>query len=1042
MERNNKPFIWIVLVIVLFATTFGCFWCSTLAISFSTFLVGLLSYLYLSKGSIDSFYRSCGSNPLENIISDGGLQQILKQTLSPKRTQKSDNRVTGSEIIDSSLHEILNYIIRDYVLPWYAHISNDDEFTQKAIRKTAQRVAINISNRAKNVDWIPYLTTRFVDDAATHLRLFKQARAKVKQEKPKSPRGSPRRDLRNSPKRSHKRHKSETDALRNLTTRDRRDVGQSRFYSPDVKQATLEDVFFELELKMENNKICRDQICINAEGEQAFLCELVEYLLYFLLPDEDFDCKALRFFLREIFANCVIIPLIAMLSDPDYINQAFIWLCVRDIPSSDIFLTTLRITDNCDELKYTKEQVSKEIQLLRSRDSGGESDLNIKQQLSSLYYVVKLIDSRLAKMDNFEDYEKYKDMKTIELPLEAILKNSVALSYYIDYVSTISKQPYIFFYLNIEGWKVSVEQQLCDLQLNKMKGISNDNAASIYENIRSTAASIYDQYIGDKSEYKIDVNQGIVHKLFFRIRNINEEPSELWFDDVQKAIFDIMQSHEDFLPGFKKHKSYFKMLEELDLIQQNVVEEDVLSLNAYDTLDLEYRHQQVPENGSSNSHTGNGYTASQTNELLLTPDALERVSKHTRSLSDVPYLKVDQESIGSSNSDLTNVKPEEEQEKDENLRVGMFTLCVKIIETGIVCEKGKTFGIYATQVRRQYDESGFLEEWHIYRRYSDFHDLQCKIKEKYSDLAKITFPGKKTFHNMDRAVLERRMKMLGNYMQEITQAHILHSHPGLKELLMMFLEQGEYDRVTSGGPISNTIGTIVNPIKSGMKTIKNMPETLMHTVDEVVEKVFHPKTPVKVMQHEGSKVGAYLDSENNDNIPLRIMLLLVDEVFDLKSRNQWLRRNIVTILRQIVRTMFGDIVNRRILEYVEIMTSPKNVAHYLHIFKQSFWPNGVKADIKQDRDDAIKYRTRVAAKVALLSCLTDELKHIIGSDTTRKGLLTVFELFQRPVLNRRLVYVLLESILGKLFPDKDKPISDVFEKLYAKSREAELLKTS
>lgn len=59
----------------------------------------------------------------------------------------------------------------------------------------------------------------------------------------------------------------------------------------------------------------------------------------------------------------------------------------------------------------------------------------------------------------------------------------------------------------------------------------------------------------------------------------------------------------------------------------------------------------------------------------------------------------------------------------------------------------------------------------------------------------------------------------------------------------------------------------------------------------------------------------------------------MDEVFDLKSRNQWLRRNIVTILRQIVRTMFGDIVNRRILEYVEIMTSPKNVAHYLHIFK-------------------------------------------------------------------------------------------------------------
>ena len=35
----------------------------------------------------------------------------------------------------------------------------------------------------KEVDWIPYLTTRLVDDAASHLRLFRQARAKMKQQR-------------------------------------------------------------------------------------------------------------------------------------------------------------------------------------------------------------------------------------------------------------------------------------------------------------------------------------------------------------------------------------------------------------------------------------------------------------------------------------------------------------------------------------------------------------------------------------------------------------------------------------------------------------------------------------------------------------------------------------------------------------------------------------------------------------------------------------------------------------------------------------------
>lgn len=73
----------------------------------------------------------------------------------------------------------------------------------------------------------------------------------------------------------------------------------------------------------------------------------------------------------------------------------------------------------------------------------------------------------------------------------------------------------------------------------------------------------------------------------------------------------------------------------------------------------------------------------------------------------------------------------------------------------------------------------------------------------------------------------------------------------------------------------------------------------------------------------------------------------------------------------------------------------------------------------------------MAAKVALLSCLSDELKHIIGSETTRRGLLRVFELFQRPVLNRRLLYVLLEGIIENLFPQND--LVTIIHKLYSVS---------
>ena len=61
----------------------------------------------------------------------------------------------------------------------------------------------------------------------------------------------------------------------------------------------------------------------------------------------------------------------------------------------------------------------------------------------------------------------------------------------------------------------------------------------------------------------------------------------------------------------------------------------------------------------------------------------------------------------------------------------------------------------------------------------------------------------------------------------------------------------------------------------------------------------------------------------------------------------------------------------------------------------------------------------------------DELRHIIGSETTRRGLLLLFELLQNETLNRRFVYIVLESLLIKLFQPNDMKL--IFEKLYSRS---------
>ncbi len=58
------------------------------------------------------------------------------------------------------------------------------------------------------------------------------------------------------------------------------------------------------------------------------------------------------------------------------------------------------------------------------------------------------------------------------------------------------------------------------------------------------------------------------------------------------------------------------------------------------------------------------------------------------------------------------------------------------------------------------------------------------------------------------------------------------------------------------------------------------------------------------------------EQTDSDNIPFRLLFMLVDEVFNLQRKTQPFRRGTLTILRNIVQTFFGDIMNRRIVEKV------------------------------------------------------------------------------------------------------------------------------
>lgn len=76
-----------------------------------------------------------------------------RSVLSPSRKPRRERYLTGHSVIDEPLSDVLQLVFRDYVLPWYSRLSSDESFLAH-IKDLFHEVVVNLSNKAKDVDWV------------------------------------------------------------------------------------------------------------------------------------------------------------------------------------------------------------------------------------------------------------------------------------------------------------------------------------------------------------------------------------------------------------------------------------------------------------------------------------------------------------------------------------------------------------------------------------------------------------------------------------------------------------------------------------------------------------------------------------------------------------------------------------------------------------------------------------------------------------------------------------------------------------------------
>ncbi|VDN35776.1 unnamed protein product [Gongylonema pulchrum] len=229
------------------------------------------------------------------------------------------------------------------------------------------------------------------------------------------------------------------------------------------------------------------------------------------------------------------------------------------------------------------------------------------------------------------------------------------------------------------------------------------------------------------------------------------------------------------------------------------------------------------------------------------------------------------------------------------------------------------------------------------------------------------FPGKKTFNNLDSHFLEKRTKALNIYMM--------------------------------------VMSAVFEPIKSSVRAFGN---AVTAVPDTVYDGVTRGASEMQRGEDDSSRVAAIYSDQWMESIPLRVLVLLIGEVFGVRARNAWFRRRLVALLHQFVHATMGTSLNRKIIDIVQWLTSKQQVAQYLIAFRNALWPDGQLAENSECRSESEQMRTRVLARALMLSALPDELRLFIGTETTNVGIGNISEAFQN-TLNT--VFCLIDLIV-------------------------------
>ncbi|KAK6854355.1 intermediate filament protein mdm1 protein [Apiospora arundinis] len=413
--------------------------------------------------------------------------------------------------------------------------------------------------------------------------------------------------------------------------------------------------------------------------------------------------------------------------------------------------------------------------------------------------------------------------------------------------------------------------------------------------------------------------------------------------------------------------------------------------------------------------------------LVAQEAVIDSLTKKAELTNNTPELRILRKSKASLQRELKRKELQRQQyviQESDNSLYGRSSIRIKAIQVGREPD-GKEFAMYVVEVQRVAGEKMPAATWVVTRRYSEFHDLHQRLRQRYPSVRNLDFPHRRVIMKLQSEFLRKRQQALEHYMQELLRLPEVCRSRDLRAFLSQsVIQQGE-DLMTREDK-KDMITRLYDSVTDGMEDILGNIPVLdqlsvagQNLIAAATSQLNTAQLPPNIQEDAltAAEAEAELNAfENKELEPfIKPICDIFLEVFELNRGNNWLRgRAVVVVLHQLL----GGTIERKVRDNVKFLVQEDAILKYIGLVRDSMWPGGQMNRNKQARTASEKAKTRREASLMLATLVPDLAGSVVGRINAQAASRRIFATLNNPRLNTHLVFTILDEIIDVLFKEQ------------------------